>query len=107
LKAGIPRTKEKILAELEKQVKLACSGVLKPIKDSQTQTGVKDMYTQHWIDHLLARFKEMKTNEPDRSNQDIQTELIQWTVDNRDKLYSAFLTTDGTFLLSIFVFLIR
>ncbi|KAJ7927350.1 hypothetical protein B0H13DRAFT_2229300 [Mycena leptocephala] len=77
--AGAPRTKEKIIAELEKQVKLACSGIIKPIKDLQTQTGVKDMYTQYWIDHLLSRFKEMKNNEPDRSNKDIQTELIQWT----------------------------
>ncbi|KAJ6623228.1 hypothetical protein B0H10DRAFT_1786753 [Mycena sp. CBHHK59/15] len=89
------RLPEKIMEELEKQVKLACSGVAKPIKDSQTQTGVKDMYTQHWIDHLLARFKEMKADEPHRSNTDIQTELIQWTVDNRDQIYSAFLTTDG------------
>ncbi|KAJ6550905.1 hypothetical protein B0H10DRAFT_2379451 [Mycena sp. CBHHK59/15] len=95
LTAGVPRTKEKFMDELQKQVKLACSGVAKPIKDSQTQTGVKDMYTQHWIDHLLSRFKEMKADEPDRSNNDIQTELIQWTVDNRDQIYSAFLTTDG------------
>ncbi|KAJ6606724.1 hypothetical protein B0H10DRAFT_2178638 [Mycena sp. CBHHK59/15] len=93
--AGTPRTKEKIVAELENQVKLACAGVIKPIKDSQTRTGVKDMYTQYWIDHLLSRFKDMKTDEPARSNQDIQMELIQWTIDNRDTLYSAFLTTDG------------
>ncbi|KAJ6579420.1 hypothetical protein B0H10DRAFT_1835571 [Mycena sp. CBHHK59/15] len=88
---------EKIMAELENQVKLACSGVAKHIKDSQTQTGIKDMYTQYWIDQLLSRFKEMKFSEPNRSDQDIQAELIQWTVDNRDKIYSAFLSTDGSF----------
>ncbi|KAJ7143643.1 hypothetical protein C8R46DRAFT_1012076 [Mycena filopes] len=93
--AGTLRTKEKVVAELEKQVKLACAGVLKPIKDLQTQTGVKDVYTQHWIDDLLSRFKVMKSEEPDRSNQDIQNELIKWTVDNRDQIYSAFLTTEG------------
>ncbi|KAJ7925573.1 hypothetical protein B0H13DRAFT_1863032 [Mycena leptocephala] len=54
------------------------------------------MYTLYWIDHLLSRFKEMKNDEPDWSNKDIQTEWIQWTVDNRAKIYSAFLTTDGT-----------
>lgn len=96
LKAGEPRTKDKIITELEKQVKLACSGVLKPIQTSQTQTGIKDAYTQHSIDHLLARFKEIKTSEPQRSKRDIEAELIQWTVDNRDKIYSAFLTTDGS-----------
>lgn len=104
LKAGVPRTKEKILAELEKQVKLACSGVAKPVKDSQTATGVKDMYTQYWIDDLLSRFKEMKTAEPDRSTQDIQAELIQWAVDNRDKIYSAFMTTKGEFTVLFLLF---
>ncbi|KAJ6620494.1 hypothetical protein B0H10DRAFT_1875947 [Mycena sp. CBHHK59/15] len=93
--AGIPRTKEKIVAELEKQVKLACAGVVKPVKDSQTQTGVKDVYTQHWIDFLLSQFKEIKKDEPDRADTDIQEELVQWTLDNRDKIYSAFLTMKG------------
>ncbi|KAJ7175598.1 hypothetical protein C8R46DRAFT_1249143 [Mycena filopes] len=93
--AGTLRTKEKVVAELEKQVKLACSGVLKPIKDSQTQTGVKDVYTQHWIDDLLLRFKAMKSEEPDRPNQDIRNELIEWTLNNHDQIYSTFLTTEG------------
>ncbi|KAJ6612184.1 hypothetical protein B0H10DRAFT_2177449 [Mycena sp. CBHHK59/15] len=93
--AGIPRTKEKIVAELEKQVKLACAGVVKPVKDSQTQTGVKDVYTQHWIDFLLSQFKDIKKDEPDRADTDIQEELVQWTLDNRDKIYSAFLTMKG------------
>ncbi|KAJ6607440.1 hypothetical protein B0H10DRAFT_2166796 [Mycena sp. CBHHK59/15] len=93
--AGLPRTKERILDELEKQVKLACSGVPKHVKDLQTQTGIKDMYTQYWIDQLLLRFKEHKIMEPNRSDRDIQEELVQWTLDNRDKIYSAFLTMKG------------
>jgi hypothetical protein len=55
------------------------------------------MYTQHWINHLLSRFSEMKTAEPDRLNEEITAELVQWTLDNRDSIYSAFLTTKGTF----------
>ncbi|KAJ7221179.1 hypothetical protein C8J57DRAFT_1594096 [Mycena rebaudengoi] len=93
--AGAPRTKELILEELEKQVKLTCSGVIKHVKDSQTNTGVKDAFTQFWIDDIISRFKEMRKAEPDRSVQDIQKELIQWTLDNRDKIYSPFLTTAG------------
>ncbi|KAJ7936030.1 hypothetical protein B0H13DRAFT_1853731 [Mycena leptocephala] len=76
-RVGIPRTKEKIVAELEKQVKLACAGVVKPVKYSQTQTG------------------DIKKGEPDRADTDIQEELVQWTLDNRDKIYSAFLTMKG------------
>ncbi|KAJ7773784.1 hypothetical protein B0H14DRAFT_2538938 [Mycena olivaceomarginata] len=90
--AGVPRSKAQILEELQKQVKLACAGVSKPVKASQTDTGVKDTYTQFWIDGLITRFQQMKKDEPDRSIEEIQEELIQWTVDNRDKLYSPFLT---------------
>ncbi|KAJ7269179.1 hypothetical protein C8J57DRAFT_1609392 [Mycena rebaudengoi] len=93
--AGVPRSKEQILLELEKQVKLACSGVIKHVKDSQTSTGVKDTYTQFWIDQLISRFKEMRRNDPDRSVQHVQEELIQWTIDNRGKIYSPFLTMKG------------
>ncbi|KAJ7246181.1 hypothetical protein C8J57DRAFT_1678249 [Mycena rebaudengoi] len=93
--AGVPRTKEQILEELERQVQLACSGVIKHVKESQTNTGVKDTYTQFWIDDLLSRFKATRNAEPDRSIEDIQQELIQWTVENRDKIYSPFLTMKG------------
>ncbi|KAJ7364499.1 hypothetical protein DFH08DRAFT_920925 [Mycena albidolilacea] len=93
--AGVPRTKEQIIQELEKQVKLACSGVIKPVKDLQTKTGVKDVYTQFWIDGIIARFKEMRKDEPNRSVEEIQEELVQWTVENRDNIYSGFLTMKG------------
>ncbi|KAJ7469208.1 hypothetical protein FB451DRAFT_1479092 [Mycena latifolia] len=93
--AGEPRTKEHILEELEKQVKLACSGVVTHVKDAQTETGVKDIYTQYWIDKLISHFKEMKKDEPDRSVEDIRAELIQWTVDSRDQIYGPFLTMNG------------
>ncbi|KAF7335904.1 hypothetical protein MSAN_02327500 [Mycena sanguinolenta] len=85
---GVPRTKEQILKELEKQVNLACSGVAKHVADSQTQTGVKDVYTQFWIEQL-------RKEQPERTKQDIQEELIQWTVENHDKIYSPFLTMKG------------
>ncbi|KAJ7364335.1 hypothetical protein DFH08DRAFT_949935 [Mycena albidolilacea] len=93
--AGVPRAKAQIIEELQKQVKLACAGVSKPVKASQTETGVKETYTQFWIDGLITRFQQMKKEEPNRSVEEIQEELIQWTVDNRDKLYSPFLTMKG------------
>ncbi|KAJ7140471.1 hypothetical protein C8R43DRAFT_1131421 [Mycena crocata] len=94
-KAGEPRSKEYILEELEKQVKLACSGVAQHAKDTQAETGVKDTYTQFWINELISRFRNMKKDEPTRSVADIQAELIQWTVENRDKIYGPFLTMKG------------
>ncbi|KAJ6615078.1 hypothetical protein B0H10DRAFT_1950204 [Mycena sp. CBHHK59/15] len=92
---GMPRSKEKILTELQKQAKLACAGVAQPIKNTQKDTGIKDAYTQHWIDHLLEQFKQKKQEMPGRSSTDIQEELIHWTLDNDDKIYSGFLTLKG------------
>jgi hypothetical protein len=83
------------LIDLEKQVKLACAGVAQPIKDMQTATGTKDSYTQYWIDDLLSCFKGMKMQNPSCDRQAIESDLNQWTVDNRDKLYSGFLTLKG------------
>ncbi|KAJ7906752.1 hypothetical protein B0H13DRAFT_2233563 [Mycena leptocephala] len=92
---GTPRWREEILAELNKQVKLACAGVAQPIKNTQTGTGIKDAYTQYWIDYLLEQFKEKKGQSPPRSNTEIEEELIRWTLDNEDKIYSGFLTLKG------------
>ncbi|KAJ7652787.1 hypothetical protein DFH06DRAFT_1134240 [Mycena polygramma] len=92
---GVPRTKEGILSELEKQVKLACSGVAQHVKNAQTDTGVKDMYTQYWIDQLIGRFKEMKKDDPSRSDADITAELVAWTEAAKDQIYSGFLTMKG------------
>ncbi|KAJ7035837.1 hypothetical protein C8F04DRAFT_1340815 [Mycena alexandri] len=92
---GEPRSKDKILTELKNQVKLACSGVAQPIKNAQTDTGIKDAYTQHWIKYLLDEFQRKKQEDPERSSDEIEEELIQWTLDNEDKIYSGFLTVDG------------
>ncbi|KAJ7715958.1 hypothetical protein B0H16DRAFT_1667025 [Mycena metata] len=92
---GEPRSKEKILTELKNQVKTACSGVAQPIKNTQRDTGIKDTYTQHWIQYLLDEFQRKKQEDPERSSLEIEEELIQWTLDNEDKIHSGFLTVDG------------
>ncbi|KAJ7827278.1 hypothetical protein B0H14DRAFT_3088392 [Mycena olivaceomarginata] len=93
---GELRTKKHTLTELKKQVELACGGVSKRVQELQTQTGVKDVYTQYWIQQILARAADMRQQDPHASEADIKTELIQWTRDNEEKLYSPFLTLKGT-----------
>ncbi|KAJ6548053.1 hypothetical protein B0H10DRAFT_1969390 [Mycena sp. CBHHK59/15] len=73
---GEPRTKEHTLTELKKQVELACGGVSKRVQELQTQTGVKDVYTQYWIEVILARAAEMRRQDPDASEAAIKSELI-------------------------------
>ncbi|KAJ7207635.1 hypothetical protein GGX14DRAFT_366081, partial [Mycena pura] len=92
---GDPRTKEHTLAELEKQVKLACAGAPKPVENLQKATGVKDPYTQHWIKFILARFQDLRLEDPERDESDIKAELVRWTQAHSTKLCSPFLNLKG------------
>jgi hypothetical protein len=53
IQPGVPRTAAGTLAKLKMQVNLSCLGVAKTISGSQTDTGVKDPYTQFWINQLI------------------------------------------------------
>ncbi|KAI0696508.1 hypothetical protein BC835DRAFT_1405920 [Cytidiella melzeri] len=94
-KPGKSRTKESILDSLQTQFTLACGGVAQRIKDIQTATGMKDAYSQFWIDHLIERGKAMKAEDPSRSSEDIQTELCLWVTNHTADIYSGFLTLKG------------
>ncbi|TFK90573.1 hypothetical protein K466DRAFT_516936 [Polyporus arcularius HHB13444] len=92
---GQPRTRQGILDEVKRQVYLACSGVEKPVKVRQRETGVKDAYTQYWIDDLIKRARAMKQDHPELTEDDIRTELISWADANADKIYNPFFTLRG------------
>ena len=53
-------------------------GYSAPIEKLQMATGTKDKIAQHWIETLLARARQMKTDSPGRSRDDIATELREW-----------------------------
>ncbi|KAF8918454.1 hypothetical protein CPB85DRAFT_1468926 [Mucidula mucida] len=94
--SGTPRSKDEIICELKKQLHLACSSVAQHVKDSQSATGIKDAYAQHWIQDLISRFHATKSDPKNtKTPEEIKADLIQWVMDNRDKIYSGFLTTDG------------
>ena len=100
IQPGVPRTAAGTLAELKMQVNLSCLGVAKTVSDSQTDTGVKDAYTQFWINQLIERARETKRKEPFRSMDSIAEELRQWVTDNEDKIYNPFLSHPGMLDLS-------
>ena len=80
---------------MKAQVNIACLGIAQHVKDLQTATGIKDAYTQYWIDDLIKRARTMQENEPNRSSASIQAELFEWAEKNRDQIYSGFLTLKG------------
>jgi len=78
---------------------MACLGIAQHVKDRQTATGIKDAYTQYWIDDLIKRARTMQENEPNRSSASIQAELFEWAEENQDRIYSGFLTLKGSYIL--------
>ena len=99
LQPGVARSAKEILLEVQSQVKLACLGVAQTVQTQQTQTGIKDSYTQFWIDSLIQRARNMHKDNPVRTTADIQTELLNWVNDNKSDIYNPFLTLDGKHLV--------
>ncbi|KZT20093.1 hypothetical protein NEOLEDRAFT_1076404 [Neolentinus lepideus HHB14362 ss-1] len=89
------RTARDTLAEVQAQVRMACSGVAQPVKDRQSFTGVKDLYTQPWIDQLIARARQLKAENPGRPEVEISDELMVWVIDHGNEIYNPFLQVEG------------
>lgn len=76
---------------MEDQVAAACTGIAERVKELQTATGVKDMFTQFWIENLIERSRSMKKLSPNLTSQDIKDQLLDWVQENRTKIYNPFL----------------
>ncbi|KAJ7196272.1 hypothetical protein GGX14DRAFT_403477 [Mycena pura] len=90
---GEPRTLENVFETIQHQLNLACEGNETDLKKSYTATGIKDKYTEYWINDILSQFKKAVANGEDK--QAVTEVLKQWVKDHSDDIYSAFLTTDG------------
>jgi hypothetical protein len=67
------------------------------VQDRQTETGIKDGYTQFWIEDLVARARTLQKEQPHRSTTDIQTELLAWVDQHQADISNAFLTLEGEY----------
>lgn len=76
--SGTLRNADEVRACLVQQLNLACYGVEKPISDMQTATGTKDKITQHWIEILIPKSRQLKSDNPSRSAESIADELQKW-----------------------------
>lgn len=81
--------------DVKSQVELACLGIAQNVQNQQTKNGVKDAYTQFWIDDLIARARILRKNHPERTPLDIQAELLTWVHEHKSEIYNPFLTLDG------------
>lgn len=74
---------------------MACLGIAQNVQNQQTKNGVKDAYTQFWIDDLIARARILRKSHPERTPLDIQAELLTWVHEHKSDIYNPFLTLDG------------
>lgn len=93
---GEPRCSCEIVESLQKQLKLACSGVKARVLKEQSTTGIKDSYTQYWIDQLLERAHTMKNEGADVA--EIERELSDWVDENKSLIVNKVFTLKGTWL---------
>jgi hypothetical protein len=90
---GEPRCSCEIVESLQKQLKLACSGVKARVLKEQSTTGIKDGYTQHWIDQLLERAQTMKNEGLNVS--EIEQDLSNWVDENKSLVTNKIFTLKG------------
>ncbi len=76
-KAGDPRIATETKEDLELQIDMATRGVLKPIAESQTESGVKDKVCNVLIENTLAAFQDEKRRKDGRSTDQISEALTQ------------------------------
>lgn len=87
------RSLEKMKEAIGEQLKVACTGDAKEVAKLQTDSGIKDAFTQVWIEKILVRFCELKAVAGCVIT-DITTELLKWVNDSGDEMYSSFLALD-------------
>ena len=65
------------------------------VKDLQTETGVKDTFTQYWIEKFIDKARETQKIQPLRPPHEIQAEIMAWVDVNKPAVYNSFLMMPG------------
>ncbi|THU89472.1 hypothetical protein K435DRAFT_821397 [Dendrothele bispora CBS 962.96] len=65
------------------------------IEDRQRDSGVKDVFTQYWINHLIESYRSERVKAPDRPLTEIVCKVETFVKENEDRMYSGFLTLQG------------
>ncbi|TFK31168.1 hypothetical protein BDQ12DRAFT_672071 [Crucibulum laeve] len=92
---GATHSAECTLLEVQNQICLACLRAVARAKEEQTKIGVKDAFSQHWIDNLMDRAHEAMKSNPLHPITEIQDELFKWVDKNKNFIYNPLLTMRG------------
>ena len=79
------------------QVSKACTGIASHVEERQKASGVKDAYTQYWINDLISRARTLKAQNPARSEASVYNELMEWVIANQEKIFNPNLRIKGQY----------
>lgn len=96
---GIPRSSTENIACLEAQLAVASLGKAQRVKEMQSASGVKDSFTQHWIDYFLSHSRSFHKENPTVAPERIQAILQGWVSGNSGLVYNPYLQAVGKSLL--------
>ncbi|XP_006456915.1 hypothetical protein AGABI2DRAFT_47559, partial [Agaricus bisporus var. bisporus H97] len=88
---GIPRSSTENIACLEAQLAVASLGKAQRVKEMQSASGVKDSFTQHWIDYFLSHSRSFHKENPTVAPERIQAILQGWVSGNSGLVYNPYL----------------
>jgi hypothetical protein len=83
------------LNEIKKQITEVSSGVAWRVENCQTMSGIKDSYTQHWIETLINQSHALHKSRPGASIDETKAELGDWIVSQSKFMYNLFLELDS------------
>jgi hypothetical protein len=92
----VPRSAEDTFSNVKAQVRAACKGVAATVAKMQTDTGVKDSYTQFWIEQLIEWSRERQKRGDGPSLDVIEAELMSFAQAHPNAVYNPFLTLKCT-----------
>ncbi|KAF7762497.1 hypothetical protein Agabi119p4_9090 [Agaricus bisporus var. burnettii] len=88
---GIARSNTESIACLEAQLAVASLGKAQRVKEMQSASGVKDGFTQHWIDDFLSRSRSFHKENSAAAPERIQAVLQGWISGNASLVYNPYL----------------
>lgn len=91
MQPGVPRHAAETRDHLEAQIRLACTKGITAVKNAQTQSGVKDRLTEHWIAQLLQQAKELKAKNKNLTQEQLVDQLRKWLDEQPGDKYNVLL----------------
>ncbi|KZV67950.1 hypothetical protein PENSPDRAFT_583177, partial [Peniophora sp. CONT] len=88
-----PRTLDYTMRQVLRQVSRACTGFSTHVESLQKETGVKDSYTQPWIDELVERARALRAEGV--SVEDTHGQLWNWVTENHAAVFNPNLRMNG------------